>query len=58
MPSIVRIALSVAIGGVLGFGYHKLVGCRTGACPLIATPLRSILYGSSLGLLFALTGRS
>ena len=56
-PDLKRIALSVIMGGGLGFGYHKLVGCRTGACPLTATPLRGILYGSILGLIFALMGR-
>lgn len=53
-----RLALGLLIGGVLGFGYHKLVGCRTGACPLTATPLRGILYGAVLGALWAFSGRS
>lgn len=53
-----RLALGILLGGSLGFAYHKLVGCRTGACPLTATPLRSILYGGVLGLFWALAGRS
>jgi Family of unknown function (DUF6132) len=57
MPAFARIALSAAVGGVLGYGYHRLAGCSTGACPLTATPLRAILYGSTLGLLFSLMGR-
>jgi hypothetical protein len=56
-PDFKRLALSVFAGGGLGFGYYKLVGCRTGACPLTATPLRAILYGSTMGLVFALLGR-
>ncbi|MCE1229538.1 MAG: DUF6132 family protein [Firmicutes bacterium] len=52
-----RIALGLAIGGGLGAVYQKLVGCRTGACPLLATPIRAILYGAALGLVWALTGR-
>jgi Family of unknown function (DUF6132) len=56
-PDFKRIALSVLVGGGLGFGYQKLIGCRTGTCPLTATPLRAILYGSTMGLLFALMGR-
>jgi len=51
------IALGLLVGGSLGFGYYKLFGCRTGACPLTSTPLRAILYGSTMGLLFALMGR-
>jgi hypothetical protein len=38
-----RLALGLAAGGGLGFAWQKLVGCRTGACPLTATPLRAIL---------------
>jgi len=56
-PDFKRIVLSVLVGGGLGFAYQKLVGCRTGACPLTATPLRAILYGSTMGFLFALMGR-
>ena len=26
------------LGAAAGYGYHRLVGCRTGACPLTATP--------------------
>jgi hypothetical protein len=52
-----RVALGLAAGGGLGFAYQKLVGCRTGACPLMATPLRGILYGAVFGLLWALMGR-
>jgi hypothetical protein len=51
-----RLALGVASGGGLGFVYQKLAGCRTGACPLTATPLRAILYGGFLGLVWALAG--
>lgn len=58
MSPIARIALSVVLGGGLGYGYYRLVGCSTGACPLTATPLRAILYGSTMGLLFGLMGRA
>lgn len=52
-----RAALGLLAGGGLGFAYQRLVGCRTGACPLTATPLRAILYGAVLGTLWALGGR-
>ena len=51
-----RLVQGLLVGGALGFGYQKLVGCRTGACPLTATPLRGILYGAVMGLFWALTG--
>jgi hypothetical protein len=48
-----RLALGLALGGGLGFVYQKAIGCRTGTCPLTATPLRAILYGGVLGLVWA-----
>ncbi|HLO66445.1 MAG TPA: DUF6132 family protein [Holophaga sp.] len=53
-----RLALGILIGGGLGFAYQKLIGCRTGTCPLTATPLRAILYGAVVGTVWALGGRS
>jgi len=53
-----RVALGLLIGGALGYGWHRLVGCSTGACPLTATPLRGILYGAFMGGLWAFTGKS
>ena len=50
----IRIVLGLVIGGVLGYGYQRLVGCSTGTCPLTATPLRTVIYGAAMGLLWAL----
>jgi len=50
---LVRIILSVAGGAGLGFGLHRLVGCRTGACPIWASPYASTIYGALLGLLLS-----
>ncbi|WP_291272189.1 DUF6132 family protein [Geothrix sp.] len=49
-----RLLLGLLVGGALGYGWHRLVGCSTGACPLTATPLRGISYGAVLGLIWAL----
>lgn len=46
--------LSITVGALLGVGWHKAVGCRTGACPLTATPRRAALYGAFIGAVFAL----
>lgn len=47
-------SLAFAVGGaVLGFGYYKLVGCRTGACPITSSPVISTLYGAVLGYLLS-----
>jgi hypothetical protein len=52
-----RLFLGLLVGGALGFAYQRVIGCRTGTCPLTATPLRAILYGAFMGVLLAL-GRS
>ncbi|MFZ2959677.1 MAG: YtxH domain-containing protein [Candidatus Ozemobacteraceae bacterium] len=40
------------IGGLLGFAYHKLVGCSGGTCPIVANPYLSTIYGVLLGVAF------
>ena len=51
--TVIRFGLAILVGGALGYGWHRLVGCSTGACPLTATPLRGISYGAAMGLLWA-----
>lgn len=41
----------VVVGAVLGYGYHRLVGCRSGACPITANPYISTVYGAVMGYL-------
>ena len=48
-----RLALFVVIGAVLGYGYYRFVGCRTGACPITANPYISTLYGALMGYLLS-----
>lgn len=50
---IVRILIGAVAGAVLGFGWYKLVGCSTGACPLTSNPIISTLYGMIVGALLA-----
>ena len=47
----------VAGGGLLGFAYYKLVGCRTGSCPITSSPIISTLYGALMGYLIGAGGR-
>jgi hypothetical protein len=50
-------SLAFAVGGaVMGFAYYKLVGCRTGACPITSSPVVSTLYGAFLGYLISGSG--
>ncbi len=53
MPAALRLALSIGGGAVLGFAYHRIVGCRTGACPITANPYISTLYGALMGYLLS-----
>ena len=48
-----RIVLGAVIGGALGFGYYKFVGCASGACPLTSHPVSSTIYGTLMGALLA-----
>jgi hypothetical protein len=42
---ILRIFIGMTVGAVFGFGWYRLAGCRTGACPLTSHPVVSTLYG-------------
>lgn len=48
-----RLALFIIVGAALGYGYHRLVGCRTGACMITANPYVSTLYGALMGYLLS-----
>ena len=50
---ILRILIGAVVGGVLGFGWYKFVGCSTGTCPLTSNPVISTLYGTVVGALIA-----
>jgi len=42
-----------ALGAVVGLAYQRLVGCRTGACPITANPYVSTMYGAVMGLMLS-----
>jgi hypothetical protein len=45
--------IGIAAGAVVGFLYFRLVGCRSGSCPLTSNPVRSVLYWALIGGLAA-----
>jgi Family of unknown function (DUF6132) len=51
--NLTRLVLYPLLGALLGYGYHRLVGCRTGTCPITRSPYTSTLYGAVMGLLSA-----
>ena len=53
-----RITLGILLGALAGFVYQKAIGCRTGTCPLTATPRRAMSFGALVGFLFVLNGGS
>jgi hypothetical protein len=53
MTPAARIAIGVLAGAALGFLYHRLVGCSTGACPLTARWWTATLYGALMGALLS-----
>jgi hypothetical protein len=48
-----RIFIGAALGAVFGYGWYKVAGCRTGACPLTSNAFISTLYGMVVGGLIA-----
>ncbi|MGO8999735.1 MAG: DUF6132 family protein [Polyangiaceae bacterium] len=48
-----RTIVSVLLGAAFGFGYHRFVGCRSGACLVTANPYISTIYGAVMGYLFS-----
>lgn len=48
-----RIVLFLIAGAALGFGYYRLVGCRTGTCPITSNPYVATVYGAVMGLLLS-----
>ena len=49
-----KMLLGIALGGLAGYLWYRLVGCSTGACPITANPLISTLYGAMVGAIVTL----
>lgn len=43
------VVLHVLVGGALGYGWYRLVGCSTGACPITARWWTATAYGMLVG---------
>lgn len=53
MSPFLKIALGAAAGAALGFLYYRLVGCRSGACPIAGNPWISTGWWALIGGLLA-----
>jgi hypothetical protein len=50
-----RLVAGVVIGGALGFAWHRLAGCSSGACPITSNPWISTFYGALMGAMISHT---
>lgn len=42
----------VLVGAAGGFLFYRLVGCKSGLCPITRSPWLSTIYGAILGAMF------
>ena len=57
MNAAIRACVGGAIGAAVGFALYRLVGCRTGACPLQSNPWISTILWAAMGVWIATGGR-
>jgi hypothetical protein len=50
---ILRVTIGVVVGGLLGYGAYRFIGCSSGACPLTANPWVSTVLGMVFGALLS-----
>lgn len=43
------IVIGAVVGGLLGYGSYRLIGCPSGGCPITSSPWLSTIYGIVLG---------
>jgi hypothetical protein len=55
--ALLRPLLGAAIGAAVGFAMYKLVGCRSGACPLTGNPWISVILWGVIGAMVSLSPR-
>ncbi len=48
-----RVPLAIAAGAALGYLYYRVIGCRSGVCPITSSPYVSSLYGAVMGYLLS-----
>jgi hypothetical protein len=50
--NVVVLVAPVAVGALGGYLWYRVVGCRTGSCPITSNPWASTIYGAVIGAMF------
>lgn len=50
---IVRLIGGAVVGGILGYGSYRFIGCSSGACPITSNPWSSTIMGMIFGVLIS-----
>jgi len=48
-----RLAIGAVVGGLIGFGVYRFIGCSSGTCPITSSPWLSTIFGVVLGAMLA-----
>jgi len=56
--NLLKFALGIVIGGIVGFSYYYFIGCKSGTCAITSSPVNSTLFGVALGLLWSFPTRA
>lgn len=48
-----NVALYAGAGALAGYGWYRVVGCRSGTCPITARWWTAALYGAFMGGMLA-----
>jgi len=48
-PMVARLVIGVVVGGLLGYGVYRFVGCSSGTCPITSNPWVSTIFGMVIG---------
>jgi len=48
-----KVAIGAAVGAGIGYAMYRLVGCRTGACPLTGNPYIAMAVWGLMGAFMA-----
>ena len=46
---VARLVVGVVVGGLLGYGVYRFIGCSSGTCPITSNPWVSTILGMVIG---------